>query len=455
MKLPFGWTLIRGDAPEKKALQMVDSGRSWYPLVTVNESFPGAWQTNTTLAAENVFSYWAVMRCINIIASDVAKMNLRLMQETAAGVFEETTSPAFSPVLRRPNHYQTRVQFFQSWMESKLARGNAYILLERDARDVVVALYVLDPWRVKPLVSDDGGLVFYELQQDYLNQVGTAVAVPASEILHDRWNTLFHQLCGLSPLYAAGITAILGKQIQTNSTQFFQNASLPSGVLLAPDRISDDQAARLKAHWEENYSGLKAGKVVALGGGLKYEPMRMSSTDSQMVEQLKWTDATIAGAFGVPAYMINAGTVPAGYSNVEALTILYYASALQIHIESIESCLDQGLGLFEAGYRARFQLDDLLKMDTSSLVSTLQNAVKGIITADEARKKLGYGPTPGGDTVLTQQQNVSIEAAASQTIKPPQPQAAPQPEQEQDTIDGEQAARALLAITKGLQHVTH
>ena len=455
MKL-FGFDITRA-RPEQKALQMVDSGRGgWFPLTPfVHEPFAGAWQSNVTWSPEDSFSYWAVLRCINIIASDIAKLEIKLMEYNESDVATETNSAAFSPVLRRPNHFQNRVQFFQSWMESKLARGNTYVLKVRDNRDVVTALYVLDPWRVKPLVSDSDGSVFYELQQDILNQVETSVvAAPASEVIHDRWNTIFHPLVGLSPLYAAAAAANMGKQIQNNSTMFFNNASMPSGMLLAPDRISDDQAKRLKDHWEQNYGALQAGKVVALGGGLEFKPLRMTSQDSQLIEQLKWTDATIAGAFGIPAYMINAGTAPA-YNNVEALSLAYYQHALQIHIESIESCLNEGLGLEAAGYSAEFELDDLLRMDTASLVTTLQNGVKGIITANEARKKLGYGKTPGGDTVLTQQQNVSIENAAKQEINP-KPAPAPKPPANQNApaaIDAVQAARALLAIHKGLSHV--
>jgi HK97 family phage portal protein len=460
MKL-LGFDITRARAPETKALQMVDAGRGgWFPLTPfVQESFPGAWQTNIAFAAEDCFSYWAVLRCINLIASDIAKLDLELMQETPGDVDEESESPAFSPVLRRPNHFQTPVQFFQSWMESKLSRGNTYVLKERDNRDVVTALYVLDPWRVKPLVSDKDGSVFYELQQDQLNQVQTSVvAAPASEIIHDRWNTLFHPLCGLSPIWAAGITAQMGKKIQNNSSVFFNNASMPSGMLLAPDRISDEQAKRLKDHWEQNYGALQAGKVVALGGGLEFKPLRMTSQDSQLIEQLKWTDAAIAGAFGIPAYMINAGTAPA-YNNVDALSVQYFTQCLQIHIKSIESCFNEGLGLTAAGYSVRFDLDDLLRMDTASLVTTLAAAVKGILTANEARKKLGYSKADGGDTVLTQQQNVSIENAAKQEIKPtpaPGQGQAPKPANENaPTIDAVQAARALLAIHKGLAYVGH
>ena len=77
-------------------------------------------------------------------AADVAKMRLKLMQPEDE-VWKETTVPAFSPVLNKPNRFQTRIQFYESWIISKLRAGNAYVLKERDQRNVVVALYVLDP----------------------------------------------------------------------------------------------------------------------------------------------------------------------------------------------------------------------------------------------------------------------------------------------------------------------
>jgi phage portal protein BeeE len=188
--------------------------------------------------------------------------------------------------------------------------------------------------------------------------------------------------------------------------------------------------------------------------------MRMSATDAQLIEQLKWTDAMIAGAFGIPAYMINAGTAPS-YNNVEALTQQYYSQALQILIESIELCLDEGLTL-PRGMETEFDLDDLLRMDTATQISAIKDAVSaGIMAPDEGRAKLGLGPTEGGDSPYLQQQNYSLAALAKRDQQadpfapntPPANAPAPQ-EQPQDAIDGEQAALALLALHKGLAHAS-
>lgn len=440
----FGLTISR-----EKALAPVDNRDGWFPLI--REPFTGAWQQNQEVKLDSVLAHSTVFRCISLIASDVAKMRLRLVAQDADGIWSETDSPAYSPVLRKPNRWQNRIQFITNWMESKLIRGNAYVLKERDNRGVVVRLYVLAPDRVKPLVADDGS-VFYELQQDTLSGLPqNAVTVPASEIIHDRWNTLFHPLVGLSPIFAAGLAATQGLAIQNNSARFFTNGSQPGGVLTAPGAISDETAARLKAHWDANYTGQNVGKVAVLGDGLHYEPMAVKATDAQLIEQLKWSAETVCSVFGVPAYKVGVGTAPA-YNNVEALNQAYYTDCLQIHVESVELCLDEGLGIGVGvkvegrTYGTEFDLDDLLRMDTATQVKTLSEATRGMLMKpDEARRKLGFGKVDGGDAVYAQQQDFSLAALAKRDrndpFSKPETPSAPSPvEAANDDVDDEAVA---------------
>src|SRR5262245_57871362 len=195
---------------------------SWWPIV--REPYTGGWQANNELVTETVLSNPFVFRCCSLIASDIGKLAPpRLVALDRNGIWQETTSPAFSPVLRTPNRYQTAQQFYESWMWSKLLFGNTYILKDRDDRGVVVALYLLDPTRVRVLVAPDGS-IYYKLSANDLTTLPVAlgdVAVPAREIIHDRWNCAFHPLMGLSPLYACGGAATQGLNIQSASTSFF------------------------------------------------------------------------------------------------------------------------------------------------------------------------------------------------------------------------------------------
>lgn len=405
----FGLTVQRQKAAP--VLAQADNRGGWWGIV--KEAFAGAWQQNVEVKLDTVLTYSAVFRCISLISSDIAKMRLRLVAQDSDGIWSETANAAYSPVLRKPNRTQNRIQFFTAWMESKLIHGNTYVLKERDNRNVVVALHILDPNRVKALVAPDGS-VYYQLNRDDLAGVDdfdAAVPVPASEIIHDRWNTIYHPLVGTSPIYACGLAAVQGIRIQNNSAQFFGNGSNPGGILTAPGAIADETAKRLKDHWDKNYTGANVGKVAVLGDGLKYEPMSVKAVDAQLLEQLKWTAETVCSVFGVPAYKIGVGSPPA-YNNIEALDAQYYAQCLQIHIESIELALDEGLAL-PMPYGTEFDLDTLLRMDTATQVKTWSEGVMGgLIKPNEGRAKLGFKPADGGDSVYLQEQNFSLAALA-------------------------------------------
>lgn len=420
----------------------------WWPVI--RESFTGAWQSNVTVDQNTVLSYHAVYSCMTLIASDISKLRIKLVEQTEGGIWQEVESNAFSPVLRKPNRFQNRIQFMESWVLSKLTRGNTYVLKVRDSRSVVVALYVLDPTRVKPLVADDGS-VFHELNTDNMAAIGEQVTVPASEIIHDRFNCLFHPLIGTSPIYAAGVAATQGLAIQNNSTRLFSNQSRPGGMLTAPGAIGDDTAKRLKEYWETNFTGENYGKIAVAGDGLKFESIGINAVDSQLIEQLKWTAEVVCSTFHVPPYKIGVGQMPT-YSNIQSLNVEYYSQCLQGLIESAELCLDEGLGLVDKKYGTEFDIENLLRMDTVTQMSSLKEAVSaGVMSPNEARKRLDLPPAKGGESPMIQQQNYSLEALAKRDSKEDPfgkeaPKAAPaQPAPAEDEPDPDQQ-RAYIAL---------
>jgi len=447
----FGLEITRARRGVEKGLVPVSSDRGWWPII--RESYTGAWQHNIEVSMDSVLANHADFACRTLIASDISKLRIKLVAKDSNGVWTETKNSAYSPVLRKPNRYQNRIQFMESWVLSKLQRGNTYVLKRRDAANVVRELYVLDPNRVKVMVADDGS-VFYDLSTDNLTTVPQQVMVPASEIIHDRFNCFFHPLAGLSPIFAGGLAATQGLAIQNNSTKFFQNNSQPGGILTAPGAIHDETASRLKAHWEENYTGANFGKVAVLGDGLKYEAMATKAVDAQLIEQLKWSAEVVCSTYHVPPYKIGLGQMPS-YTNIQSLNIEYYSQCLQSLIEAIELCLDEGLNTGEA-LGTEFDLDGLLRMDSVTQMDVLDKA-KGLLTLNERRAKVDQPPRPYGDTIYMQEQDHSAEAIAArdklmieQSENPPDQQPAPaDPAPANDNLSV-QADKALLAIMKGL-----
>lgn len=437
MRLPFGIVLARATP----SLQPVHDNRGgWWPMI--RESFSGAWQRNMEWTTDTVLAHAAVYACITRIAQDIGKLRPKLVERDDDGIWTEVENAAHSPVLRRPNRFQNHIQFKESWAISKLSRGNTYVLIERDLRGVPSAFYVLDPARVQVLVAPDGA-VFYDLHTDNLAGLEQdTLAVPASEIIHDRMNCLYHPLVGTSPIFACGAAANMGLQIQENSAAFFGNGSNPSGILVSPQAITPEKATELSDLWNARFGGDKSGGVAVLGGGLTFTQMRMSAVDSQTIDQLKWSAETVCSTFHVPPWKIGIGQQPA-YTKPEIANQAYYSDCLQSPIEQWELCMDEAFDFLETTTEGRWlgvelDLDGLLRMDKASQVTSLVEGIRGgLYTPNGARHKMDEKPVRGGDTIWLQQQDVPIEVAFNNAKNPPTPPALPAPEPPKQLTAGE------------------
>ncbi|MFU7349616.1 phage portal protein [Pseudomonas paraeruginosa] len=402
---------------EAKSLSNVPVSRGWWPLI--REPFTGAWQRNKEERIDTLLQYPTLYACVSRIATDIGKMPFSLKAKNLNGIWEVIESPAFSPVLRKPNHYQTAQQFREHWSLSKKTQGNTYALKGRDMRGVVIGLYILDPCRVMPLVSDSGE-VFYQLYTDNLNLLPdgeTDLIVPATEIIHDRCICPFHPLIGLPPIAAAYWPALKNMRILRSSSEFFANNAQPSGILSAPGAISDGTADRLRAYWNENFTGANAGKVAVVGDGLQFVSLASKSVDSQMVEQLRYSDEQICQPFGIPPFKVGLGSIPAGLG-VDAINQLYYDDALQADIQAMECLLSEGLNTYP--YKVDLDESVLMRMDAGKKADYHKTLIDGSIeTINDARMSFNLAPLAGGNTVYMQMQDMPLDQVRNNVLPSP------------------------------------
>jgi HK97 family phage portal protein len=434
------------------ALSPIGGRRGWIPIV--REPFTGAWQQNQEIAVSDVLAYGPVFACVTLIAQTIAKLGFRLMRQDG-GIWTETANPAFSPVMRKPNRYQTWIKFVEQWITQKLIWGNAYVLKERDARGVVVALYVLNAQRVEPLTAPDGA-VYYALDVDLLAEIPLSRVVPAAEIIHDPMVCLYHPLCGVSPIYACGVSAMQGLAIAQNSTAFFTNGSQPPGVITVPGSITQEDADAVQAAW----SARKAGHIAILQSGMKYDPLAMNAVDAELIKQLQWTGEDIARCFHVPGFMIEIGSTPP-YGNYAPLVQMFYADALQPLMENFQASYEDGVGLTTpingTQYGVEFDVDDLLWMDHETRAKVAGEAIqRGALSPNEARRDyFGKGPVAGGETPYLQEQNWPLQLLAERPApgRPPTPPAALPPVEHPPPVTKEldpASLRAHLEAALGL-----
>lgn len=394
----------------KKSMTPVNGG-GWS---AVAEAFMGGWQRNMELKREDLLLFHAIFACISTISQDIGKLPLELKKKE--GNIWVKTKDKNLKFLDKPNPYQTMQQFLEYWIISKITRGNTYVFKRRDAYGNLLHLIVLNPDNVTPLV-DDFGNVFYRIGIDRLAGQTESIILPASEIIHDRENCLYHPLVGISRIQAAGAAAVQGTEIQKYGSSFFHNMGRPSGILTTPGKLLEEDAKKIQKAWNENYSGNNIGKTAVIGNDMKYVAMSIPASDAQMIEQHKWSAEICCSVIKVPAFKVGVASLPSGVKP-EDMERIYLNGCLQSLIEAIENCLDDGLGLKDKGYEAFIDISGLLRMDEMSRMNYYVGLVKGsLLTPNEGRVAFNYTPVAGGDSIYIQQQNYSLEAIAKRDAK--------------------------------------
>jgi HK97 family phage portal protein len=397
----------------------------------VREPFPGAWQQNlTTPAPPPLLSFSAVYGCVNIISSDIAKLPIKLWRKQAKGGRKLADDHPIYALLQNPNPYQTHVDFFAYFYVSLLLAGNVYILCGRDERGVINRMDVLNPYYVRPLVADTGD-VYYQIGSSASLPLVTdfpqdGAIVPAREVIHHRIMCVDHPLVGVTPLYAAAMSATVGLRANTASAEFFSNMARPSGVLTAPGKVSKELADRLRTEWDQNYGPGRWGKTAMLGDGLKWERITLSAVDSQLIELLKWGVSDVARVYRVPSFLLGE-LEKVTYRNSETLMRTYYSGCLQYHIEATEARFDTAFRLAK-DIEIEFDIDAILRTDLDVRFTAYKEGIQsGFLTINEARAQEGLINVEGGDEPMMQVQFRPLSVLSAPTPATPAEPAAPAP----------------------------
>jgi HK97 family phage portal protein len=385
---------------------------------------PGSWQMNTNQnrGTQELVAFSAVYACINTISSDISKLPIQVF-----GLDLDTRARTLRPLdyytslFRAPNHYQTYADFMHAFVQSFLFQGNTYCYCgKRNGRGEITEMHVLNPYRTKVLVADNGE-IFYECGEDFLAGIAVGTVVPERDMIHHRLPLLpGFPLIGVTPVFAAAASSAVGLKILQNSQQFFANSSRPSGFLSAPGKVSEPTANRLAVEWDENYKGERYGKTALLPEGLKWEPVTITAQDAQLIEQLRWSVEDVARVFRVPPFMLG-DMSKVTYRNVETLMRVYLNECLAYYIETIEERFERAFD-FPPTFEVKFDLSQLLRVETDVRFAAYQTALNaGWQTVNEVRAQEGLAPVKGGDEPRVQMQYVPLSTADGTQNTPPAP----------------------------------
>ena len=396
-----GWFGSGAEGSYRGAAPAVSELGNWFPV-----AFGDGYQSGLTLADKNdPTKNTTVEACVKTISETVAMLPVHHFKNKPNGGHEIVTTSAASRILRKPNPYQTKSDFFLGYTRSLLLSGNGYAVATRNNRHEIDALY---PQHVMEVyVAKDYKDVYYSSEDDILIDFRPDRFIPSRDIFHTKLNTKDHPLVGVSPLTAMAISAMTGNSIQGHENRFFTNMARPSGSLETEMTLTSDQTKELRKRFNEQAQGMNTGGVPILTNGLKFKPITMSAIDSEIIETYKMTKMDIASVYRVPMPLIGSMD-SATFNNVEALYKFWISGSLGFLLDHLENGLNELFNLPPDEF-INFDTDYLLRSDFQSRIDGFAKGVQGgVYTPNEVRAKEGLESKPNGDDIYLQAQMVKV-----------------------------------------------
>lgn len=409
----------------------------WYPL----NSLEDGWQRHLRIDHTMMQYIPAVAGAVHLHGSAGAQMRPSVLKFDEQRNVEINRTHVASRTLVNPNPFESGSEFQARCFRYVVLHGMACVLGLRNNRFEVAQMYVLEPGTWTLYIDPESREPFVMVNQDGLlgKLEDATMIVPMRDIFIFKWATSrSNPLLGQSPLEAAGMAGAVYTALSRSQAAFFHNMRRPSGALITDEKLTQDQMRQLRSAFDEQAKSMQSGGVPILAGGLKWNPMSITSQDAEAIETLKMTTEEIARAVGVPPPLL--GQLDnATLSNVEQLVSHWMSISMGGLIEQFERGLDRLFGLDSINNRIEMDITALLRTDFAERMQSYGRAIQGgVMTPNEVRKKEGLSPVSGGDDIFLQRQMTSVGLLAQLnanelTNNAEPPPAAPPEEDDQDT----------------------
>jgi HK97 family phage portal protein len=351
-----------------------------------------------------------VLGAVTIIAEDVAKLPIHVYRLGPAGEKIIAADHPLERLLRRPNRYQSRFEFWEMMVAALILRGNAYAVILRDRRGHPLGLIACNPDDVSVLPSP-AGEIFYSVARRDQHMMTVLAGLPqlihSDDILHIRWLS-DDGIRGLNRLGLAKEIIGLALAQQRQAGLFAKRGARPSGWLEMPAgaaELSDEAYRRMQIDWDDEQAGLEnVGRTPILEQGVKFHPELLKSVDMEFLASRKHQQDEIARVLRIPPHKLGLAD---GKVDIVKADQDYLNSVVSSYCERIECKLNDTFDLDEEGLFVEFEVDRFLRADIGTRYTSYRTGILGMyLTPNEVRRKEGLPAVDHGDT-LYQPTNVA------------------------------------------------
>lgn len=349
--------------------------------------------------AEGFLNNPIVYHCVSLIAYSIAQPRIELYLGDEE-VTKKPSNPLVGPYnfINKPNQNQTIESFMRTAAIHYLLAGEffAYMVDPAAFKRGNGSIILIDPDKVK--IDKDGYLIDDKTRVPFKNADGT------SSILHfANWHPYSNR--GLSALQPAWLAinnyneaARWNRDVLANSAKLSLVATIKSFGADKGTTLTQKQLDDLAEDLGRFATGKNKGKPFVGSGDMMFQELGQSNKELEMLAGMDSMAKAIAMALGVDPVLIDPNS--SSYNNKkQANRALFSNTILPLLKEILQAFGDWFRPLAPGDWEFRPNLDDVqaLSLDRTERWNSVDG--KSVLTINERRALLGYGPVAGGDVI--------------------------------------------------------
>ena len=324
-----------------------------------------------------------VNRAVNIIVDDAAEIPTQVGgQHKGTSIIKGIKRSKVDLLLNQePNPFQDINTFKRNLIIDFILDGNIFIYYDG------AHLYHLPADKMIIHASSDTYIEKFTYNEK--------VNYKPSEIIHIKENSFYSIYRGVPRLSPALRTMQLMMKMRKFQDNFFKNGAVPGLVLKSPNTLSEKIKERMMVSWQSRYQPEAGGRrPLILDGGIEVDSIsNVNFKDLDFQNSIADNEKIILKALGVPPIMMDSGN----NANIRPNMRMYYLETILPIVRKINFACERYFG-----FELKEDISDIPALqpelrDASAYYTSLVNG--GIITAAEARERLGFEAIEGTEEI--------------------------------------------------------
>lgn len=251
-------------------------------------------------------------------------------------------------------------------------------------------LMILPPAEVS--VSWDTQVPFLR-QYSWRNQKQNPADIVHGFFARDPWG-----LRGFGPLQLCGAALSAAVEAEEWAARFFSEGGVPLAVLVAQNKLTKEEAQRIRKQWlgtnvdeGSDEFGKPGGNTIRVTDlGLKPEAFQINPEQGQLLQSRQHSTGNVATMYGMNGHLLNFA---------QSGSSLTYQNAGDVFVDFVRTSLAPGYlrpihdavsDLLARGTTARFNVEELYRADIKTQAEVYSTLVTAGMEAEEASQRAGF-----------------------------------------------------------------